>query len=73
MRLDVRLVQATVLATVCSLATGEPLPPQFTLGRYIPNDAFMFVNKAKNPERAWVERQWTRVYDALLNSGVDRD
>jgi hypothetical protein len=56
-----------------ALAVAGPLPPQFTLGGYIPDDVFFFANTVKNPERAWIVQKWDGVLDALLKSGIDTD
>ncbi|MDO8632506.1 MAG: hypothetical protein Q7R41_18645, partial [Phycisphaerales bacterium] len=58
---------------------GEPLPPRsrlpdrFTLGKCVPADCWMYVHAAKNPERAWIDKKWSEVFQALKESGIDRD
>ncbi len=59
------LISATTLA-------GE-LPKQFTLGRFVPDNAWLFINTVQNPEREWVDAQTADVFDALKASGIDRD
>jgi len=56
-----------------SLAFAGQLPARFTLGQYVPDHAWLYVHAAHNPERAWIEQQWAGVFDALKNSGIDRD
>lgn len=56
-----------------TLAFAGQLPARFTLGQYIPEHAWFFIHHADNPERAWIEQQWGAVFDALKNSGIDRD
>lgn len=62
---------------VCSLVTSQafagPLPDRFTLGRYIPGDVWFYVHSADNPERAWLDAEWAEVWQALRESGIDRD
>lgn len=58
---------------VPSLAFAGQLPARFTLGQYVPEHAWFFIHAANNPERAWIEQQWCEVFDALKNSGIDRD
>ncbi|MCH8967068.1 MAG: hypothetical protein IID43_05275 [Planctomycetes bacterium] len=52
---------------------GEALPAQFTLGRYIPDDVWMYLNSADNPEHAWIKEQWADVFQAFKDSGIQRD
>ena len=56
-----------------SLAFAGQLPARFTLGQYIPEHAWFFLHGVDNPDRAWIEQQWVEVFDALKNSGIDRD
>ena len=56
-----------------SLTFAGQLPPRFTLGQYVPDNAWFFIHAAENPERAWIEQRWAEVIDALKNSGIDRD
>jgi hypothetical protein len=54
-------------------AHGAELPSKFTLGRYVPDDVWMYIHAVSNPERAWIEKQWSEFLGAVANSGVDRD
>ncbi len=56
-----------------SLALAGTLPARFTLGQYVPEHAWLYIHAVANPERAWIEQQWADVFDALKNSGIDRD
>jgi len=56
-----------------SIAFAGQLPARFTVGQYVPEHAWFFVHAAHNPDRAWIEQQWSEVFDALKNSGIDRD
>ena len=52
---------------------GERLPDRFTLGRYLPADAWVYVHYVHNPERAWLHEEWSSVFKALLDSGVHEE
>lgn len=67
------LATGLFLALTSSAALAEPLPSNFTLGRYIPGDVWMFVNKTHNPERDWICAQWADVFKALAATDIDRD
>ena len=45
----------------------------FTLARAVPNDVFFYVAERHNPEREFLERYWGEVFEALSQSGVDKD
>ena len=51
---------------------GE-LPSRFTLGKYVPGDAWIYLHEVNTPERAWIDKKWEAVFDALQSSGLDRD
>ena len=51
---------------------GE-LPSRFTLGKYVPGDAWIYLHEVNTPERAWINKKWEAVFDALRSSGLDRD
>lgn len=54
-------------------AVGAVRQDRFTLGRFIPGDSWLYVHKAHNPERDWLDKEWTEFFDALKASGIDRD
>ncbi len=54
-------------------ARAEGLPEQFTLGKYVPADAWMYIHSVHNPERAWIDAEWDKVWTALCESGIDKD
>jgi hypothetical protein len=56
-----------------SVAWAGSLPSRFTLGNYVPDRAWFFVHVVDNPDRAWIDQQWSEVIDAFKNSGIDRD
>ncbi|MFH1108634.1 MAG: hypothetical protein V1790_05485 [Planctomycetota bacterium] len=68
-----RRIAALVVCLAPTLVFAGQLPARFTLGQYVPDNAWFYVHAADNPDRAWVEQQWAEVFDALKNSGIDRD
>ncbi len=40
---------------------------------YIPEDVWIYVHGVQNPERAWLDKEWAEVFNALKASGIDRD
>ena len=56
-----------------SLALAGPLPDRFTLGKCVPADCWMYVHAAKNPERVWIDKKWSDVFQALKDSGIAHD
>jgi len=59
-----------VLGSLVTAAWAAELPANFTLARHIPADCWMVVNGVDNPERAWVEAQWARVFKSFEDSGI---
>lgn len=55
-----------------SVAAGE-LPSTFTLGKYVPDDCWMFMHFAHNPQSEWITEEWTRVWNAFQDSNVSAD
>ncbi|HUU84246.1 MAG TPA: hypothetical protein VM243_12150 [Phycisphaerae bacterium] len=55
-----------------AVSAGE-IPKTFTLGRYVPDTCWLYVHEVDNPERAYIDGQWARVFDALAHSGIDQD
>ncbi len=56
-----------------SQAVAAPLPAQFTLGKCVPGDAWMYIHVVTNPERAWLEAKWAEIFAELKKTGVDQD
>ena len=68
------------LITFCAAAFGLPLrggaeelPPEFTLGRFLPDDTWLYVHRVSNPERQWLEKEWDEILDALKGAGIQND
>lgn len=68
---------AAILASVAVAAafvnSAAVDPDGFTLAGAVPNDAFLFVSGRHNPERAFLDRYWGEVMEALDESGVAED
>ena len=63
-----------VLCILCpTLAWAGDLSERFTLGRYVPGDAWLYMHGVDNPEKAWIEEQWGKVFDAFKASRIDSD
>lgn len=73
MRLSLRCTTLVSCCLLSSLALAGPLPKRFTLGRNVPADMWMYMHFVHNPERAWLNSKWQDVFDALTESGIDRD
>lgn len=72
-----RFLRGSVLFAIIGLlpcsSRGEGLPASFSLGRYVPGDWWMYIHAVENPERAWIQQQWSGVWDAFSRSGIDKD
>jgi len=68
-----RRIVALAVCLAPTLVFAGQLPARFTLGQFVPDNAWFYIHAADNPDRAWVEQQWAEVFDALKNSGIDRD
>ncbi len=70
-----RTISAALLAWGClpALSWAGQLPAQFTLGRYVPCDVWLYMHGVQNPERAWIEGQWIELIQTMKESGIDRD
>ena len=55
-----------------ALRAGE-IPQSFTLGRYVPDTCWLYIHEVHNPERAYIEQQWSKVFNAFLHSGIDQE
>ncbi len=49
------------------------MPEHFTLGKYIPDDVWMYVHGAQTSETEWIHTQWARVCKAFGESGIASD
>ncbi len=62
-----------VLGLLPSLLHAADLPKQFTLGKYIPEDYWMYVHGVHNPEAEWIESKYLELFQGLKNTGIDKD
>ncbi len=63
----VRYKTATIISIglLTSVVWAGEIPKSFTLGRFIPADAWMFINTAPNPECEWICAKKAKILDAL--------
>lgn len=73
MRLSTRCTTLFLCGLLPYLLAAGALPDRFTLGRYIPGDVWFYAHGVHNPERAWLDKEWKGVFDALKATGIDRD
>jgi len=67
-----------ILVLSAAVSTGLPARPalaedEFTLASAVPEDVFLFMNAAHNPEREFLDKYWGEVLDALSASGIGTD
>jgi hypothetical protein len=67
------LVLVAPLVLAGHALSADKLPPQFTLGRYVPADAWLYIHGVDNPERHWIDERWAKVIQTVADSGVDQD
>lgn len=49
------------------------MPEPFTLGRFIPDDVWLYVHTIQTPETTWIDEQWARVWRAFEKSEIADD
>lgn len=64
---------ALALCVVPGAARAGEIPQTFTLGRYVPDTCWLYIHGVHNPERAYIEQQWSKVFNAFLHSGIDQE
>lgn len=62
-----------MIAILPAFALAAQLPAQFTLGKYIPEGMWLYIHGVDNPDRAWIDREWSEVFQELKASGIDKD
>lgn len=65
------LLAAVLLAS--SPAAARDQNKKFTLGRAVPADSWLYFHGAQNPERDFLEKHWSHVFEALKAAGLDAD
>lgn len=73
-----RIKTPTMMCAVACLLPGmarAQLPERFTLGRMVPDDCWMVLHFAHNPEpeRAWIEERWTPVCEEFQKQKIWED
>ncbi len=56
-----------------SLALAGDLPQQFSLGRYIPGNCWLYTSFVENPENAWLEKEWGKVFEEVERLNLSRE
>lgn len=73
---DMRIAMRCMVVVGFMLPTsvfGGQLPKQFTLSELVPSDAWLYMNFVENPEHEWLYEQYEQLFNALKESGIDRD
>lgn len=52
---------------------ADPLPEQYTLGRYLPADVWMYIHGVVNPDSEFVYELWSGVGEQVFRSGIIED
>ena len=65
-----RCTMVLTFGLLVSTAVGGTLPGNYTLGKYIPADVWVYIHGVSNPERAFLEEEWGEVLTALKDSGI---
>ena len=63
----VRLGIACLFLLPAVSVRAQELPPEFTLARYVPQDAWMAVHSVHNPDRAFIDQYWSQVWNAAMS------
>jgi len=70
MKIYEAILLTVALVGVSAPASAAPLPENFTLGRYVPGDCWLYVHGVDNPEAQFIEDHWIRVFVAVRDCGV---
>jgi len=62
-----------LLCLLPGIASAAKLPSQFTLNQYVPEGPWLYIHHVQNPDRDWIDRKWSEVFDALKATGVADD
>lgn len=54
-------------------ASAGSVPEQFTLGRYVPGNVWLYMHEVHNPERAFIDKEYAEVFEAFHKSGIIND
>ncbi len=61
---------ALLLVFLPATAPAGTLPDEFTLGRYVPGDCWLYIHRVHNPKAEFADRHWGRVLNTLTTSGI---
>ena len=61
------------IAVVCPPASADESADKFALGKLVPADSILYAHGVHNPEREFLEKHWSHVWEALKSSGIDAD
>lgn len=68
-----RLIASVLLFAPTMTLAGQAPPSRFTLGNYVPENAWFYIHTATNPERAWLDQKWAEIFADFKKSGIDKD
>lgn len=69
-----RLRWICLLVLVSGAPVGaDPLPEQYTLGRYLPADVWMYAHGVANPNSEFIYEYWSGVWEDFFQSGIIED
>ncbi|MFH0982693.1 MAG: hypothetical protein V2A79_14305 [Planctomycetota bacterium] len=68
-----RWIVVAVLAFGSARAAAGPAAQPFTLGKYVPQDCWMFVHGVHDPAREFIDAHWARVFTEVKKSGIDAE
>ncbi|MCH8970325.1 MAG: hypothetical protein IIA66_14560, partial [Planctomycetes bacterium] len=71
----VRILVAAIAASsvVLSQAQAADQPGKFTLARIVPAGSLLYHHRVANPEREFLTKHWSHVWEALRTSGIEKD
>ena len=71
----VRILVAAIAASsiVLSPARAADQPGKFTLAKIVPAGSLLYLHRVANPEREFLTKHWSHVWEALRKSGIDKD
>ncbi len=72
MRTKVLCLAATVLS-LAGMPRASAQGDRFILSKAVPADCWLYIHKAANPEREFLNKHWSQVFEALKAVHIDRD
>lgn len=73
LKLCSRRILVVIFAVLPTVALAGPTAQPFTLGKYVPQDCWMFIHGIHSPERDFIDAHWSRVIEEVKKSGVDAE